>query len=60
MNCMYQPHMNVEQEVLDNENKFNKRIKRKMQQGGIIPMFTKCEPIINQQAEFMKKINHSN
>ena len=55
MNRMYGPHMNVEQETLGNENQFNKQIKRKMQEGGRIEMFTKCEPIIIQQHEFMEK-----
>ena len=32
-------------------------MKRKMQQGGHIEMFTKCRPIIDQQAEFLYKNN---
>ena len=55
MNRTYEPHMNVEEEVLGNENQFNKQIRRKMQEGGHIEMFKKCRPIINQQAEFLHK-----
>jgi hypothetical protein len=55
MNRMYEPHMNIEEELLGNENQFNKQIKRKMRKCLPIEMFTKCRPIIDQQAEFLRK-----
>ena len=55
MNRIYPIPMNVEKEVLNNISQFNRQIKRKMQQGGHIEVFTKCRPIMSQQVEFICK-----
>ena len=49
MNPMYKIPMGIKQEILNNQFQFNRQIKRKIQQGRFIPMFTKCEENINQQ-----------
>ena len=55
MNHIYPTAMNVKVEVLNNMSQFSEQIKRKMDQGGHIEMFMKCRPIIDQQAEFLRK-----
>ena len=53
MNRVYQIPMDVKQEILNTQSQFNKQMKRKIQQDGVIPRFTKGDVIFNQQIEFL-------